>query len=66
MALLLLSSATRSVLNFVRTELRTVRLAIACGDRSKGAMHPSQVAGGAYACHSRDKQTSELGNKGGT
>jgi hypothetical protein len=46
MALSLLGSATRSVPDFVRTDLRTVRLAIACGDRSNSAMHPSQVAGG--------------------
>ena len=46
MAPLLLGSATRSVLDFVRTERRTVRLPIACGDRSNEAMHPSQVAGG--------------------
>ena len=40
MALSLLGSATWSVLDFVRTDLRTVRLAIANGDRSDRAMHP--------------------------
>ena len=30
----------------IGTDLRTERLAIACGDRSDRAMHPSQVAGG--------------------
>ena len=44
MALQLLGSATWSVLNFVRTDLRTGRLAIAYGERSHRAMHPSQVA----------------------
>ncbi len=43
MAQLLLGSATRSVLDSVRTDLRTM-LAIACSDRSDWAMHPSQVA----------------------
>ena len=45
MTLSLLGSATWSVLDFVRTDLRTVRLAIASGDRSDRVMHPSQVAG---------------------
>jgi hypothetical protein len=45
-ALSLLGSATWSVPDFVRTDLRTVRLAIARGDRSDRALHPSQVAGG--------------------
>ena len=34
-----LGSATRSVLDFVRTDLRTVRLAIAYGDERQ-ALHP--------------------------
>ena len=46
MTLSLLGSATWSVLDFVRTDLRTERLAIACGDLSDRVMHPSQVAGG--------------------
>ena len=45
MTLSLLGSATWSVRDFVRTDLRTVRLAIANGDRSDRVMHPSQVAG---------------------
>ena len=45
MTLSLLGSATWSVRDFVRTDLRTVRLAIAYGDRSDRVMHPSQVAG---------------------
>jgi hypothetical protein len=36
MALSLLGSATCSIPDIVRTDLRTVRLAIACGDRSEG------------------------------
>jgi hypothetical protein len=60
-ALSLLGSATCSVPDFVRTDLRTMRLAIAAweegaswraqgwagenGDRSDRAMHPSQAPG---------------------
>ena len=40
MALSLLGSATWSVLDFVRTDLRTVRLAIAKGDRATGPCTP--------------------------
>ena len=45
MTLSLLGSATWSVPDFVRTDLRTVRLAIVKGDRSDRVMHPrkSQV-----------------------
>ena len=43
MALPLLGSATCSVLDFVRTDLRTM-LAIATVDRNGRVMHPSQVA----------------------
>jgi hypothetical protein len=39
-----LAPQTCSVLDYVRTKLRTVRLAIACGDRSDKALDPSQVA----------------------
>jgi len=42
-ALSLLGSATCSVPAFVRTELRTVRLAIAKGDRSGTALHPRKA-----------------------
>ena len=45
MTLSLLGFATWSVLDFVRTDLRTVRLSIANGDHSDRVMHPSQVAG---------------------
>jgi len=45
MTLSLLGSATCSVRDFVQTDLRTVRLAIAKGDRSDRVIHPSQVAG---------------------
>ena len=44
MALMLLGSATRSVLDFVRTGPSNMRLAIAYSDRSTKAMHSSQVA----------------------
>lgn len=43
MALPLLGCATRSVLDCIRTELRTV-LALAFGDRSDGHATPPQVA----------------------
>jgi len=43
MALALLGSTTRSVPDFIQTELRT-SLAIGFADRSANAMHPSQVA----------------------
>ena len=52
MALSLLGSATCSVQDFVRTELRTM-FAIA-SDRIGQAMHPSQVAGG-YPIHPLEK-----------
>jgi hypothetical protein len=41
-----LAPQTWSVLDVVRTDLRTVRLAIAAGksDRSDRSLHPSQVA----------------------
>ena len=38
-----LAPQTWSVLDFIRTDLRTLRLAIACGERSERALHPSQV-----------------------
>ncbi len=38
----LLGSATWSVPDFVRTDLRTERLAIAIGDRRDKALHPSK------------------------
>jgi len=38
-----LGSATCSVQDFVRTDLRTM-FAIACGDRIDRTLHPSQVA----------------------
>ena len=40
-----LAPPTWSVPYFVGTDLRTERLAIACGDRSGRPMHSSQVAG---------------------
>ena len=54
----------RSVLDFVRTDLRTVRLAIAKGDRSDRVMHPSQVAGHddpPYARHGNEDDGARLG-----
>ncbi len=39
MVLSVLGCATRSIHDFVRTELQTV-LAIACGDRNDRTMHP--------------------------
>ena len=59
MTLSLLGSATWSVPDFVRTDLRTVRLAIACGDLSDKVMHPSQVAGGDHP-PLRDRGSSQL------
>jgi len=47
MAISLLGSTTCSVLDSVRTKLRSI-LAIACSDRTDRAMHPSQVAGGIH------------------
>jgi hypothetical protein len=44
MALSLLGSATRSVPDFVRTDLRTVRLAIARWRPHRQSLQPSQVA----------------------
>jgi hypothetical protein len=44
MTLSLLGSATWSVLDYVRTNLRTMRLAIPCGDLNDSAMDPPQVA----------------------
>jgi hypothetical protein len=44
MTLSLLASATWSVPDSVRTDLRTTRLAIAYSDRNDRAMHPPQVA----------------------
>jgi hypothetical protein len=38
-----LAPQTWSVPDFVRTDLRTVRLAIACGDRRDRAMHPRKA-----------------------
>src|SRR5512146_2479503 len=67
MVLSLLGSATCSVPNFVRTEHRTVRLAITRGDRSDRTMHPSQVAAGDHPPYARTG-TSKLGRnicKGG-
>ena len=59
-----LGSATWSVLDFVRTDLRTVRLAIAKGDRSDRVMHPSQVAGHddpPYERHGNEDDGARLG-----
>jgi hypothetical protein len=39
-----LAPQTRSIPDFVRMDLQTVRLAIACGDQNDRALHPSQVA----------------------
>ena len=64
MALSLLGSATWSVLDFVRTDLRTVRLAIVKGDRSDRVIHPSQVAGHddpPYAEHGNEEGGARLG-----
>ena len=55
-----LAPPTWSVLDFVRTDLRTERLAIACGDRSDKALHPSQVAISRPST-SQKRETSELG-----
>ena len=41
-----LAPQTCSVPDFVRTELQTLRLAIAPSDRRDRAMHPSQIADG--------------------
>ena len=60
MTLSLLGSATWSVPDFVRTDLRTVRLAIACGDLSDRVMHPSQVAGGDHPPSYGDRGSSQL------
>ena len=43
-----LAPPTCSVSDFVRTALRTWRLAIAFGDRRDQALRPSQVAGGEH------------------
>ena len=42
-------------------DFRTERLAIACGDRSDKALHPSQVAAGNPATFLKKEKTSELG-----
>jgi len=62
MALSVLGSATCSVLDFVRTDLRTMRLAIALQRPQRQHPAPSQGAGShpIYPMR-RAKETSELG-----
>ena len=53
-----LAPQTCSVLDLVRTERRTLRLAIACGDRSDRTLHPSQVAAFDHPAFRRKDQMS--------
>ena len=53
-----LAPQTCSVLDLVRTERRTLRLAIACGDRSDRTLHPSQVAAFDHTAFRRKDQMS--------